>query len=136
MKLPKVEMEDFIILAINHYLVQLEPKGRAWLISGDPIENFLPKPNSLTLDLRIDHREHFKINFEGNEELMTILRTEEHVNQYMPFFHNTKNAYDTIIRDRDGITASQGVQFHIKVHFNDSPYNIYVTLFNIQQEVR
>lgn len=134
MKLPKVEIEDFIILAINHYLVQRE--GRAWLISGDPIENFLPKPNSLTLDLRIDHGEKFKINFEGNEELITILRTEEHVNQYMPFFDNTKSVYDTIIRERGGITASRGVQFHMRVHLNDFPYNLYVTLFNIQQEVR
>lgn len=132
MKLPKVPIEDYLIITMNLYLKHLDSNARAWLISGDPEENYFPKPNSLTLDLRIHRGEKFKLNFEGDKEFIQHLETEDHVNHYMAFFHNTKGVKETIDRDLGELGHGKGTKFSMEVRLNGQKYELYVTVFDIK----
>ena len=127
MKLPKVDFEEYLTVVLNLHLKSFDSLSEVLLITGDPVENYLPMAHSLTLDLR-----DFKLNFTGDKELMRLLKTEAHVNQYINLFHNTKGAKETMKVNLKSLQPSKGMKLSFDVNLNGIEFSLLVTLFDIK----
>lgn len=131
MQLPKIPIEEYLILSLSSFLRIHDPASVVSLISGDPDMEFVPQDDSINLRLAIYQETYFKMSFSSHPTLLDYLSMDDHLNLYFSFFYPVNNLEATIINDSEP-NAREALIMSFEILFMNSKYDLKIAIYDVE----